>query len=251
MPRIARAHIVARDIFDAEETWDAIDALDLVVPAATQDVMFLALRRQVERTARRLVQGHDPLALGPAVARYREGARALVDALPSLLVGTCASRRETEIEQLCAVAVPEPLAARLALAEWMPATLDIVDLAERTREPVAVVAGAHFALTDALRLDWLRDRIAELPRADRWQTEARAALRDELHDAHRALADAVVSTTDASLAPVDRVDAWSKEHALGVQRYLQLLTDIEAAGVFDLTTLGVARRALQELGAPS
>ncbi len=247
MPRIARAHVVARDVFDAEATWDAIDALDLVVPAATQDAMFLAVRRQVERTARRLVQSRDPLALGPAVARYHEGARALVDALPSLLIGTCATRREADVEQLRAVGVPEPLAARVALAEWMPATLDIVDLAERSHEPVAVVAGTYFALTNALRLDWLRDRIAELPRGDRWQTEARAALRDELHDAHRQLAEVVLTTTDATQPPVDRVDAWSTARSLAVQRFLQMLTDIEAAGVFDLTTLGVARRALRDL----
>ena len=118
---------------------------------------------------------------------------------------------------------------------------------ERSHEPVAAVAGSYFALTNALRLDWLRDRIAELPRGDRWQTEARAALRDELHDAHRELAEAVLTTTDATLPPLDRVDAWSTAHALAVQRFLQMLTDIEAAGVFDLTTLGVARRALQEL----
>ena len=249
MARITRAHIVARDVFEAEATWDAIDALDLVVPAATQDAMFLAVRRQIERTARRLVQGRDALDLGSAVARYQPGARALVEALPVLLLGTCAARRETDAEQLRSVGVPEPLAARVALAEWLPATLDLVDLAERTHAPVAAVAGTYFALTSALRLDWLRDRIAELPRADRWQTEARAALRDELHDAHRELAEVVLSTTEWSLPAVDRVDAWSNAHALAVQRFLQMLTDIEAAGVFDLTTLGVARRALRELGA--
>ena len=246
-----RAHVVARDVFDAEALWDAIDDLDLVVPAATQDAMFLAVRRQIERAARRLVQRADALELGPSVARYRPGVQELVDVCPTLLTGAPAARLDAEAEQLRAAGVPDWLAARVALAQWLPATLDVVELAERSHEPVTTVGGVYFALVDALRLDWLRDRIAELPRADRWQTEARAALRDELHDSHRELTEAILGETDAATPPADRVAAWSAAHALPVQRYLQVLTDIEATGVFDLTTLAVARRSLRELGADS
>ena len=42
LPVLARAHVIARDVFDAADTWAAIDALDLVVPAAVQNEMFLA-----------------------------------------------------------------------------------------------------------------------------------------------------------------------------------------------------------------
>ena len=47
-------------------------------------------------------------------------------------------------------------------------------------------------VADRLGLDWIRDRVAALPRADRWQTEARAALRDDIADLHRALTESVL-----------------------------------------------------------
>ena len=45
----------------------------------------------------------------------------------------------------------------------------------------------YFRSARRLELDWLRDRIIELPRANRWQALARAALRDDLYSLHRAL----------------------------------------------------------------
>jgi glutamate dehydrogenase len=84
-------------------------------------------------------------------------------------------------------------------------------------------------------------------RADRWQTEARAALRDDVADLHRALTEGVLATTGVAAAPSARVDDWVAGHADGVARYRSVLSEIEAGGVFDLATLGAARRELREL----
>ena len=46
---------------------------------------------------------------------------------------------------------------------------------------VADVARVHFALGERLGVPLLLQRIVALPRADKWQTMARAALRDDLH----------------------------------------------------------------------
>src|SRR3954464_10252088 len=87
LPALARAHVIARDVLDAAETWAAIDELDLVVPAAVQDEMFLLVRRLVERAARWLVRHAEPLALGDTVGRFQAGVRTVTAALPQLLVG--------------------------------------------------------------------------------------------------------------------------------------------------------------------
>ena len=160
---ITRAHIVARDVF-APGPWDAIDALDLVVPAATQDAMFLAVRRQIERTARGLVQRHGRLDIGAAVGAFqhrsararRRPARRCSSARRAAAPGADAGSLR------CGGGSPGELAAQISLAEWLPSTLDVVDLAEELtrRSPRRV---RHFALVDLLRLDWLRDRIADLP----------------------------------------------------------------------------------------
>ena len=59
-----------------------------------------------------------------------------------------------------------------------------METASRSGVDVLKVADVHFTLGQRLGLDRLLGRIIELPRDDRWQTMARAALRDDLHAVH-------------------------------------------------------------------
>ena len=91
-------------------------------------------------------------------------------------------------------------------------------------------------------MHWLRDRVAALPRDDRWQTMARAALRDDLFDLHRAMTDDVLrESEDAGL------DAWKASNRGALDRTLRILDDIRAGGTYDLVTLPVALREIRSL----
>ena len=59
--------------------------------------------------------------------------------------------------------------------------LDVIDVASATGRNREQVADVYLALGHHLQLDWLRERILRLPRDDRWQALARAALRDDLY----------------------------------------------------------------------
>ena len=247
LPVLARAHIAARDIFAVGDTWSAIDDLDLRVPAATQYRMFLAARRLVERGARWLVRRSEPLDLGPTVSRFSDPVAAVVARLPELVIGSDAATIAAEAEHLRGEGVPSDLAAHVAAFPVAIGALVIADVAVSHGVDVDAVAGLFFTVADRLRLDWIRDRVAALPRADRWQTEARAALRDDIVDLHRALTESVLATTRDDLEPSARVDAFVAAHADAVARYRAVLSEIEAGGAFDLATLGAARRELREL----
>jgi glutamate dehydrogenase len=247
LPLLARAHIIARDVYDASATWSAIDALDLACPVSTQDEMFLTVRRLVERSARWLVHHGGGLALRPTIDEFRPGVRAVVGELPALLTGTATAALTTAIERLHALGVPEELARQVAGSEAAVAALPAVELATRLGTDPGVVARMQFVVNDRLGVDRLREHVAALPRADRWQTEARAALRDDLSESQHALTEAIVCDTDAAAAPEARVEVWLSAHAAQVERYRQVIADVEAAGGFDLAELAVARRALREL----
>jgi glutamate dehydrogenase len=139
------------------------------------------------------------------------------------------------------------LARRVAASDAALAALTAVDLGTRRGVDPLLLLRVQFVLNQRLGLDDVREYIAGLPRADRWQTEARAALRDDFYESQRALTEAVIDETDAGAAPDARVDAWLAEHAAAVDRYRSLVADVERGGVFDLAALAVVRRALREL----
>ncbi|MET0894759.1 MAG: NAD-glutamate dehydrogenase [Acidimicrobiia bacterium] len=258
LPVIARAHVIARDVFDARTMWAAVDALDLVVPAATQARMFLVIRRLVERGARWFARegvsssSADALAIGPNVERYRPAVAEVAARVPELLTGEASFAFAAARDALTVEGVPAALAAQIAGAEWALGALDIANEAMERNVSVTHAAAVHFRLADRLRLDWFRARVAALPRADRWQTEARAALRDDVSDCARVITEhALASSTDAVTtagATADaRVDAWLAARADAVTRYDRTLDEIAHGGVFDLAELTAARRALRDL----
>jgi glutamate dehydrogenase len=246
---IARAYAVARDVFEVRSLWADVEALDLQVAAATQIGMLLESRRLVERATRWLLQTrHRPLAIAAEVERFQGGVQAVSAALPGALVAEEREQWEARVSALVEEDVPEELARRVASLGALFAALDIVEAAAATQRSVEEVAALHFLLGGRLHLHWLRDRVAALPRANRWQAMARAALRDDLFSLHAELtADVLRSGGEEEADAADRLDAWIDAHRAAVDRCLEILGEIRTGGTFDLTTLPVALREVRNL----
>ena len=135
--------------------------------------------------------------------------------------------------------VPEALAQRSVMWPLLHTTFDVVDLAARRQHPLLAVAGTYWQVFETLDVWWLWEAIGRLPRSNRWQTQARSALRDDLL---AALAD----LTDDALA-AGSVDNWLATNDRMVTRAMTLFTDIRRVDAHDLTTLSVALRQLRNL----
>jgi glutamate dehydrogenase len=244
---IARAYAVARDIFRMRPQWAEIEALDNRVSAEVQIGMLLEGRRLIERGSRWLLRNLDrPIAIAPAVHRFEPGAAKLYESVPRLLEPDDAQPIERRAAELREAGVPDALAMRVASLGTMFAVFDIVEVAEESGLDVESVAAVHFQLGDRLQLHWLRDRIVELPRDDRWRALARAALRDDLYGLHRALTAEVLRSSRDGRDPGARVSAWIEANPAS-DRTMQTLADIRVGRTYDMTTLPVAVREVRNL----
>jgi glutamate dehydrogenase len=246
---LARAYAVARDVFAMREFWTAVEALDNEIEAGTQLAMLNESRRLVERAARWLVRsgargGQDVSA---TVQRFRPATETLAAALPGVLRGQDREAFDDKLAELQAAGVPSELARRVASMQALLSAFDIVVEAAATGCPQALVMDVYFDIGARLGLDWLRDRILELPRDDRWQALARAALRDDAYRLHRALTRDILTGVDASTDGERPVEAWVQRNAAAVERSLSILHDVRASREYDTTTLPVALRELKNL----
>ena len=120
-------------------------------------------------------------------------------------------------------------------------------IADRTgKEPLAV-AEVYYDLADRLGITQLMDRIIELPRADRWQSMARASIREDLYAAHAALTADVLSVGNGSSSPQERFEAWEEKNAAILARSRSTLEEIQGSDAFDLANLSVAMRTMRTL----
>jgi glutamate dehydrogenase len=247
-PQIARAYTAAREIFGMRDLWAEIEALDSRVEARTQIRMLLDARRLVERATRWLLRNRrPPLEIAATVSYFSEGMAELSRRIPEFLLDGARDELERAAEQLAEANVPPELARRVATLNTMFSALDIVDTADATDQPVETAAEAYFTLGDRLKLHWLRHHVEALPRDNRWRALARAALRDDLYGQHAELNAEILRATPDDLPPAERIDAWVDAHRGSVERVLQVLTDINASGAFDLATLSVALREIRNL----
>jgi len=125
--------------------------------------------------------------------------------------------------------------------------LDVIDVASATGRGLQEVAGVYFALDRHLKLDWLRERILRLPRQDRWQALARAALRDDLYAVRASLTAEVLQTGGSAQDSDQLIQHGFAHNESAVGRCLGVLHDIAADDRADLATLSVALREVRGL----
>jgi glutamate dehydrogenase len=244
---IVRAHTVATHVFSMPGFWQDVEALDNVVSTEVQTRMLLKGRQLVERATRWLLTSRRaPLDIAATVRAFEPGATTVVAGLPELLSPAEAESLRVVADSYTAQGVPPALAQRVAGFGAAYSALDVVEVAGATGRPVEEVAAVYFALDSVLELGLLRDQILALPRTDRWQTLARAALRDDLNATQAALTASVLGITEVG-EPEKRIAAWTELNSAAVARAGQVLDDIVAGEVYDVATLSVALRQLRGL----
>jgi glutamate dehydrogenase len=244
---LARGFAVAREVFSMRTFWQEVEALDNRVEAAVQLEMLIEGRRLVERVTRWLVRDcSEPIDIAATAGRYAPGVELLSRALPDILEGADREAFEERAGQLTEAGVPRTLSARVAAMPSMPSAFDVVAIAAVTKRALADAMHTYFRLGSRLELNWLRDRIVELPRANRWQALARAALREDLLLLHRRLACQILEA-DSDASSDQAIDNWVASNADAVERWLATLAEIRASRSYDTTTLPVALREVRRL----
>jgi glutamate dehydrogenase len=243
---LIRAQVSARTLFGADDLEARIRRLDHQVDADTQTRLRLEVRKLVERSTRWLVANRrGSLQIREVVEQLSSGVRAVVDALPEVLSGRdveAFDRNRTRFEM---AGVDAGLAAEIALLPQAYAALSITQTAVRDGHDPVRVADLHFALGQRLGLDRLLERITSLPRDDRWETMARAALRDDLHGVQTQLTAGMLTLGDPGTPSAELIDRW--EASVGsVDREIATISAISDSEP-DLARLSVGLRTVRSL----
>ncbi|MEU6814741.1 NAD-glutamate dehydrogenase [Streptomyces sp. NPDC046860] len=248
LEEIVRAQTAARAIFRSSPVWDAVEALDNKVEAAVQTRIRLHSRRLVERGTRWLLNNRpQPLQLAETVEFFADRVEQVWQEMPKLLRGADLEWYQHVYDELSEAGVPDELATRVAgFSSAFPA-LDIVSVADRMGKEPLDVAEVYYDLADRLHITQLMDRIIELPRADRWQSMARASIREDLYAAHAALTADVLAAGNGTDTPEQRFKAWEEKNAPILSRARATLEEIRGSDAFDLANLSVAMRTMRTL----
>jgi glutamate dehydrogenase len=250
---VARAHAVALAVFEVDRLWNAVRPLDNQVPATAQVELRTEATRLAERATRWLLRlptltSEHPAPLADVISRFTPAVAEVRAGLPSWLLGGEAHAYADRAARLESLGVPGGLATEVAAAPLLPSALDLAIVSEETGAPIALAGQVLQRLGDRLDLVPLREQIIALPRDRRWNSMARASLRDDLAAEQAALTADVLGLRAGDRDDAgDLVESWASSWDVAQRRAAAQLTDIATGDRQELAELLVAVRTLRGL----
>jgi glutamate dehydrogenase len=251
---IVHACIMARDVFDIDDLWSRIDALDNRVADDVQARMFVDVARLVERAALWFLRqlqtaqvARDSADVTALIDRCREAAARLAPRLPALLPSAELASLDERRRGLEEAGVDAELAGRVANGEISAAVLDIAEVASSAAQPLELVAGVYFALGTMLDYAFISERASALPTHTHWDMLARAAALAELARLKRTLTASALAHARERATAETIAAAWRERHAPQLERFGQLVAEQRASGGASLSMLLVLVREMAVL----
>lgn len=251
---VAGAFVVMREIYDLDALIDGLDALPPEFPTEHWCTIYLDMRRLLDRSVRWFInQSHTGVSVQEAVEMYKPLMDPLREHLFDYLKGNDLERGENWLGTTKDWNLPEQLGRRWAKLFESYALLDVARISRGIDEPVQQVAEVYFTLYDRFGVDKLLNRITNLPRRDRWEALARAALREDLYSTVSEMAAAIMNTVDHSTGKEEaktaqrRIEYWEELNAEQLGRARNMFEEVNRLEKDDIASLSVALRLLRSI----
>lgn len=249
---IARAYIIAREVFGIDGLWQEIAALDNKVAADVQALMLVECGRLLKSAAVWFLRERSrPLNIEREIEAFSKGIRDQAAGLGSVLSAADQQLLSDETADLTARQVPEDLAVRIAGLALLSPACDIARISNDVSQPVEHTAAAYFKVGDDFGFDWLRRAAKRLPSDTAWDKLAAAGVIDDLYGHQGQLTRRVLEMAGNNGSSQSGIDAWAEQQRPLVTRTRQLLGELQSMGSPDLAMIAVANRQLKTmLGSP-
>lgn len=248
---VTRAAAIATGAFRLDGLYDAINALDGQVPAATQIAMHRTAIQLLQRQTLWMLR-NVPIGapVDQTIARFREGAASLAGTFSNLVSSFEHAAIMARMEELTKAGVPNELADAVAALPLYASVSDMVTLAQETSIPLDAVAGAYFAAGAALGIDRLREQVQSVKPQSHWDALSLMRLEDDLFAVQRLVAAKALRANGEARTREEGADVvahWVAGARNGIDRTQALLADLERDGPFNAAKLGLATAQLRDL----
>lgn len=245
---IARAFIIAREAFSVRDMWAPIEALDNKIPAHAQTSMLLDVNKLLDRaTIWFLRNGVATNELAPSVQWFQGGITELAKDLSNVLPEHYRDDLQRRAAAYTDDGIPKGLAQTIAGLVNLASGTDIVQLAAERDLRVRDVAALYFMVGSRFRLGRLRAACEALSSESHWQKLAVAALIEEVFGHQYNLTARVLDVSKNIADPNKAIKVWTESYQSAIDRTEQLLTELWAGDINDISMIAVASRALKSL----
>jgi glutamate dehydrogenase len=243
---IMRAFVVTENIFNMDNTWQQIEALDYKVSIMTQQKMMLKMYYLIRRSTRWFLRNCKPeFEIDETIRHFATPVNELIKQVPDLISAPEKEQIEMEMQSFVEQGVPNELAQMMANSNLLFTSLDIVEAARKSTFRITDMAYVYYRLGARLELTWLRDQMNAYPIENQWDELARSSYRDDLDSAQRKLSVKVLALKVRKKKSIEEcIETWFAENQLLIDRWQNLLADIKSSNNVGFVSFSVVLREL-------
>jgi glutamate dehydrogenase len=245
---VAKAFVALREVYELDAMVAELNSLPASFPTEHWSTVHLDIRRLLDRAVRWLLsQESVSRPIADVVGEFKPLMDPMRARLLDYLRGDDRQRVAEWLEKGREWNLPENLALRWAELFESFVLLDVAKIARTRKDRVEDIAAVYYTVFNRFHADSLLERISSLPRQDRWQALARAALRDDLYSTVSDITTAVLDATSATDAPEARLKDWEGQNAEQLGRAKSMFDEVNALEADDMASLSVALRLLRSI----
>lgn len=245
---IAKAYLLARDVFHLQDTWQRIESLDNLVDAKLQQQMMLQLQRLVRRTSRWFLRNRRlELNIQEEMETFAPAVKALLENLGDWLHGSALEAWQQRHQDFLEQGVDELLACIAASTESLYMALGAIEVSRLADYPLPDVIDAYCVLGERLEMYWFAKALTALEVNSHWQSLAREAYRDDLDWQVRSLATSLLKERKPAESLDSSFERWFSENETRAQRWLSIVCELKSSDDQDYSMFTVATRELFDL----
>lgn len=245
---VAKAYVVARDIYRMESFVQGVQELDYKVPAKLQIKLLIGMIRRVRRATRWFLRNRRS-HIEPAIEvnLFAPVVSKITEQLPQLLKGDSLEVWTENVKYLQKSGIPEYLILHATETSYLYSGLSVAEAARRSGRSLELVTAMYFLLGEYLSLPWFATQISDLHVETFWQAMARETYMDDLESQLRALTISLVHSVSDTVSIDAVIQQWSLQQTILIQRWKVMVNELQASSGTDFAVFSVALRDLLDL----
>ncbi|PCI33130.1 MAG: NAD-glutamate dehydrogenase [Alphaproteobacteria bacterium] len=243
---IARASLLAAEVFGLNNLNERIENLDYKVPATIQILMLMDVEAFAHRQTIWFLNNTDAnRPIQDVIDQFKPGIQKLFSEDAAVQEHYDDSLK-FKVAMYCEQNVGEELATHISNLELKVAACDIVMVADEMKIDVKDVAQAYFMLGDKIGFDWLRSEAELVGPADHWDRLAVNSVVADLLDQQKNLTRSALTDLNGGDS-IDAAKSWLGKVESSTNRIQKLIHDFQTSGRVNVTKLGFAARQIRNV----
>lgn len=245
---VVKVAVIVKEVFQIQDYWEAIEALDYKIATTVQVDMMSRLIRLIRRATRWLLRNRRrDLEFGAEIDFFAARIRETRAMLPQKLPQDFALMFADKLQYLQEMSVPPELARRVTECEFLFPAISFIEISKSTNEKLGKVVDTYYALGEELQLNWLGKMINQLTVTSYWQALARESYLDDLSRQQQALTCNVVTGEHGNGSAATIVAHWARQNAAVIARTKTILQQLQTETQPDYSMFSVVLREFQTL----